>query len=109
MAEVSKHARQKLEESLRLLEHRKLYFAHWLETIVSTDSPNKETEHILNCLKTNKVLIAVRALPLIQMNFDLSAVVSYGIKMIDSLGSLFSTKVTEKNVNFSFIKKEILE
>lgn len=109
MAEVSKHARQKLEESLRLLEHRKLYLAHWLETIVSTDSPNKETEHILNCLKTNKVLIAVRALPLIQMNFDLSAEVSNGIKMIDSFGSLFSTKVTEKNVNFSFIKKEIIE
>lgn len=54
LAEVSKHSRQKLEGSLSLLEHRKLYLAHWLETIVSTDSPNKQTDHILNCLKLIK-------------------------------------------------------
>lgn len=43
------------------------------------------------------------------MNFDLSVEVSNGIKMIDFFGLLFSIKVIEKNVNFSFIKKEIIE
>lgn len=109
LAEASKYARQKLEGSLSLLEQRKLYLAHWLETIVSTDSRNKQTNNILNCFKTNKVLIAVKGLPLIQMNFDLSAEVSCGVEKIISLGTLFSTKLTENNINFSDIQNETIE
>lgn len=47
-------------------------------------------------------------LPLIQMNFDLSAEVKSGIEMIDSLGTLFSVKITERIVNFSDIQNEII-
>lgn len=79
LAEVSKDARQKLEGSVRILEQRKMYLTHWLEQ-VSTDSPIKETEHILKCLKTNKVLKAVKDLPLRQWTFDLSAELSNGIE-----------------------------
>lgn len=107
MAEISKDARQKLERSLKLLEQRKMYLAHWLE-IVSTASPNVKTETILKCLTTKEVLEAVEDLPLIQMSFDLSAKVSRGIKMMDSLGTLFSVKVTEHSVNLSDIQKETI-
>uniref|UniRef100_K1QTR1 Tripartite motif-containing protein 3 n=1 Tax=Magallana gigas TaxID=29159 RepID=K1QTR1_MAGGI len=107
LAEISKDARQKLERSLRLLEQRKMYLSHWLEK-VSTASPNIKTENFLKCLKTKQVLETVEDLPLIQMNFDLSAEVSRGIVMIDSLGRLFSVKVTEHSVNFNDIQKEIV-
>lgn len=108
LAEISKDAKQKLERSLWLLEHRKLYLAHWLEK-VSKDSPNKETEHILKCLKTNKVLEAVKGFPLIQINLIHSAEVSCGIAKIISLGTLFRTKLTEININFSDIQHKTIE
>lgn len=107
LADISKNARQKLERSLRLLEQRKMYLAHWLE-IVSTASPNKITENFLKCLTTKEVLKAEEELPLIQISFDLSAKVSRRIEIIDSLGTLFRVEMTENNVNFSDIQKEII-
>lgn len=59
-------------------------------------------------MTTKEVLEAVEDLPLIQMSFDLSAKVSRGIEMMDSLGTLFSVKVTEHSVNLSDIQKEII-
>lgn len=99
LSEISKDARQKLKRSLKLLEQRKMYLAHWLE-IVSTASPNIKTENFLKCLTTKEVLEEVEDLPLIQMSFYLSAKVSRGIKMIDTHGTLFSVKVTETQCQF---------
>lgn len=59
-------------------------------------------------MTTKEVLEAVEDLPLIQISFDLSAKVSRGIEMMDSLGTLFSVKVTEHSVNLSDIQKEII-
>lgn len=104
LAEISKNIRQNLEESLSSYEHRRMYIAHWFET-VSTDTRNLTREElVMKCLKTNEVLKAVKSVPLIQMSIGLSAQMSNGKEKIESLGTLFCAKTTENNVNFNNIQ-----
>lgn len=104
LAEISKNVRKNLEESLSSYEHRRMYIAHWFET-VSTDTRNLTREElVMKCLKTNEVLKAVNSLPLIQMSIGLSAQMSNGKEKIESLGTLFCAKTTENNVNFNNIQ-----
>lgn len=72
LAEISKDARQKLEGSIRSLEQRKMYLAHWLD-VVSTDARNQTKEELVTkCLNTKQVLKAVKSLPLIEIKLDIS-------------------------------------
>lgn len=104
LAAISKDARQKLEGSIRSLEQRKMYLAHWLE-VISTDARNQSKEELVTkCLNTNHVLKAVKSLPLIQVHIDLFADVSSGIEKLDSLGTLFSAKTIEKNIDYNDIQ-----
>lgn len=104
LAEISKNVRKNLEESLSSYEHRRMYIAHWFET-VSTDTRKLTREElVMKCLKTNEVLKAVDSLPLIQLSIGLSAQMSNGKEKIESLGTLFCAKTTENNVNFNNIQ-----
>lgn len=104
LAEISKDARQKLEGSIRSLEQRKMYLAHWLD-VISTDARNQTKEELVTkCLNTKQVLKAVKSLPLIEIKLDISPEVSSGIEKLNSLGTLFSAKTTENNIDFNDIQ-----
>lgn len=104
LAEVSKDVRQKLEGSIRSLDQRKMYLAHWLDEL-SKDAPTQTKEELVTkCLNAKQVLKAVKSLPLIQMKLGISAEVSSGIEKLNSLGTLFRAKTTESNINFNDIK-----
>lgn len=105
LAEVSKDVRQKLEGSIRSLEQRSMYLAHWLD-VISTDAQNQTKEELVTkCLNAKHVLKAVKSLPLIQMKLDISAEVSIGIEKLNSLGTLFSAKTIESDIDYNDIQQ----
>lgn len=104
LAEISKDARQKLEGSIRSLEQRKMYLAHWLDEL-SKDARNQTKEELVTkCLNTKQVLKEVKRLPLIQKKLDICAEVNNGIEKLNSLGTLFSAKTTENNIDYNDIQ-----
>lgn len=104
LAEVSKDVRQKLEGSIRSLEQRKMYLTHWLDEL-SKDAPTQTKEELVTkCLNAKQILKAVKSLPLIQKKLGISAEVSSVIEKLNSLGTLFSAKITEKNIDFNDIQ-----